>query len=102
MVWKEIFEARQMNSQSVKLLKLMLTVFIVFFIYITIKCPVRSRTSELIRQKSGRMDVAGLVTMDKDPLETDSHLQTELKVLELELPQESPDLKEECQEFVDS
>lgn len=44
----------------------------------------------------------GPVTMDEDPLETGSHLQSELKVLELELRQESSDLKEECQEFVDS
>lgn len=46
--------------------------------------------------------MAGPVTMDKDPLETSSHLQSEPKVLEPELQQESSDLKEECQEFVDS
>lgn len=40
--------------------------------------------------------------MDKDPLETGSRLQSEPKVLEPEHQQERSDLKEECQEFVDS
>lgn len=40
--------------------------------------------------------------MDKDLLETRSSLQSGLKVLEPELQQECSDIKEECQEFVDS
>lgn len=54
----------------------------------------------LIMFSSG--SAAGPLTMDKDPLETGSHLQSEPKVLEPELQQESSDLKEECHEFVDS
>lgn len=46
--------------------------------------------------------MAGPVTMDKEPLETDSDLQSEPKVVEPDLQQESSDLKDECQEFVDS
>lgn len=47
---------------------------------------------------------AGPVTMDKDPLEEASHLhkQSQLRVLQCDLQQESSDLKEECKEFVNS
>lgn len=42
--------------------------------------------------------------MDKDPLEEGSHLhkQSQLRVLQSDLQQESSDLKEECKEFVNS
>lgn len=42
--------------------------------------------------------------MDLYPLEEGSHLhkQSQLRVLQSDLPQESSDLKEECKEFVNS